>query len=360
MMSSLRDIRQQEFANLWIERDERGILNLCPRFGKIFTAINIMEKIKPTSVLIAYPDKKIEQSWKEDFKKRKFVHNDITFTTHLSIHKYKENTYDLVIIDEIHLLSDAQIEACQELFVLNRKILGLTGTLSKWTERVLREDLGLHVIGRYPIEKAIEEGILPDYEIRIVKVPLDNRIQQLWKNKRATEKRRFDNYIWVIKKKEKEGKDTFFLKLRIIDVLQRSLAKMNATITLIKRFQNERILVFCGRTDIADRLGIPSYHSKSKDKELWESFIAGDINHMAVVKIGNTGVTYKPLSKVIINAFDSNSENMTQKINRCMSLEYNNPEKRAIIYIVSSNEDIELKWLNKSLSMFEKSKIKYL
>jgi superfamily II DNA or RNA helicase len=359
-MSSLRDIRQQEFADLWIERDERGILNLCPRFGKIYTAINIMEKIKPTSILIAYPDRKIEQSWKEDFKKRKFVHDNITFTTHLSIHKYKENKYDLVIIDEVHLLSEAQIEACNDLFENNDKILALTGTLSKWTERVLREDLNLRIVGRYSIERAIKEGVLPDYEIRIVKVPLDNRIQQLWKNKKATEKRRFDNYMWVIKKKEKEGKDAFFLKLRIIDVLQRSLAKMNTTIALIKKFENERVLVFCGRTDIADKLGIPSYHSKSEDKELWESFVAGDINHMAVVKIGNTGVTYKPLSKVIINAFDSNSENMTQKINRCMSLEYNNPDKKAIIYVITSDEEIEIKWLNKSLSMFEKSKIKYL
>lgn len=258
------------------------------------------------------------------------------------------------------MLSEAQIEACQELFVLNKRILGLTGTLSKWTERVLREDLNLRIVGRYSIERAIKEGVLPDYEIRIVKVPLDNRIQQLWKNKKATEKRRFDNYMWVIKKKEKEGKDAFFLKLRIIDVLQRSLAKMNTTIALIKKFENERVLVFCGRTDIADKLGIPSYHSKSEDKELWESFVAGDINHMAVVKIGNTGITYKPLSKVIINAFDSNSENMTQKINRCMSLEYNNPDKKAIIYVITSDEEIEIKWLNKSLSMFEKSKIKYL
>jgi hypothetical protein len=79
---------------------------------------------------------------------------------------------------------------------------------------------------------------------------------------------------------------------------------------------------------------------------------------MAVVKIGNTGVTYKPLNKVILNYFDSNAENLAQKVNRCMAMEYNNPDKKAQIYIVSTNEAVEEKWLNKSLEFFDKSKIK--
>jgi hypothetical protein len=79
---------------------------------------------------------------------------------------------------------------------------------------------------------------------------------------------------------------------------------------------------------------------------------------MAVVKIGNTGVTYKPLNKVILNYFDSNAENLAQKVNRCMAMEYNNPDKKAQIYIISTNEEVEEKWLNKSLEFFDKDKIK--
>ncbi len=81
---------------------------------------------------------------------------------------------------------------------------------------------------------------------------------------------------------------------------------------------------------------------------------------MAVVKIGNTGVTYKPLNRVIINYFDSNAENLAQKINRCMAMEYNNPDKKAQIYIISSDEEVEAKWLNKALEFFDKSKIKFV
>ena len=42
---TLRDKRQQEFAQVWLNNGKFGILNLCPRFGKIYTTINILEKL---------------------------------------------------------------------------------------------------------------------------------------------------------------------------------------------------------------------------------------------------------------------------------------------------------------------------
>ena len=44
---TLRDKRQKEFADVWLDEGRWGILNLCPRFGKIRTTINILKKIKP-------------------------------------------------------------------------------------------------------------------------------------------------------------------------------------------------------------------------------------------------------------------------------------------------------------------------
>ena len=129
---TLRDKRQQEFAQVWLDNDKFGILNLCPRFGKIYTTINILEKLpKDISILIAYPDLKIKSAWEEDFKTRKYKNQNITYTTHLSIKKHTEGFYDLVVLDEIHLLSEAQMEAVKELKCVS--VLGLTGTLSSHT-----------------------------------------------------------------------------------------------------------------------------------------------------------------------------------------------------------------------------------
>jgi superfamily II DNA or RNA helicase len=356
---TLRDQRQKEFADLWL-KTKWGILNLCPRFGKIRTTINILKKLKPKSVLIAYPDNKIKDSWKADFEHAKYKDEHVTYTTHLSMHKYQDEKFDLVVIDEIHLLSEAQIEAAVNLLEYNSHVLGLTGTMTNSTERTLLEELDLPVVAHYTIEQAINEGVIVDYEIHVIKVPLDNITVNDYKGKKRTEKKQFDSYGWVIDQLERSGGNTMFLRLARMRIIQSSIAKLHATKKILNAYKDERILVFCGTTKIADSLGIASHHSKSDDKEAFTEFIEGEGNHMAVVKIGNTGVTYKPLNRVIINYFDSNAENLAQKINRCMAMEYNTPDKKAHIYIISSNEDVELKWLRKALEFFDKSKIKYV
>ena len=355
---TLRDQRQKEFADIWL-KTKWGILNLCPRFGKIRTTINILKKLKPKSVLIAYPDNKIKDSWKADFEHAKYKDEHVTYTTHLSMHKYQDEKFDLVVIDEIHLLSEAQIEAAVNLLEYNSHVIGLTGTMTNSTERTLLEELDLPVIAHYTIEQAINEGVIVDYEIHVIKVPLDNLTVNDYKGKKRTEKKQFDSYGWVIDQLERSGGNTMFLRLARMRIIQNSLAKLNATRQILDKHADERILVFCGTTKIADSLGIASHHSKSSDKEAFTEFTEGEGNHMAVVKIGNTGVTYKPLNRVIINYFDSNAENLAQKINRCMAMEYNTPDKKAHIYIISSNEDVELKWLRKALEFFDKSKIKH-
>ena len=358
---TLRDQRQAEFAKAWKDTGEYGILYLCPRFGKIRTSINILKEFpKDASVLIAYPDNKIKQSWLDDFEALGYENDNVSFTTHLSLKKYVNKLFDIIIIDEIHLLSGAQIDVCQELLTDNKKVLGLTGTLAKETKNVLSDYLAMRVVAEYPLEKAIEEGIIVDYEITVVTTPLDIITKQNYGGKERTEKQQFDNYTWVINKMQSEYRDTMFLRLARMRLIQSSLAKTNLTKKLISKHQDERILIFCGVTKVADSLGIPSYHSKSSEKQMFEDFAEGKGNHMAVVKIGNTGVTYKPLNRVVINYFDSNSENLAQKIQRCTAMEYNNPEKNAQIYIISSNEQVELKWLQKALEFFDRSKIKFI
>lgn len=360
MAKSLRDIRQEEFADIFIKKGMFGILYLCPRFGKCRTAINVMKKTLPQRVLIVFPDRNIVGSWEEEFDICGYHPPDVTYTTYLSLPKYAQSPFDLVILDELHLMSEAQIISAQMMFRYNDNILGLTGTLTKETKKYIRRALGLDVLAEYPISLAIGEGVLVDYEIRVISVPLDTRILRTYGKKLKTEKKQFDDYTFVINKQLEEGKDVKFLRLNRMRIFQKSLSKLNKTRKLLEQRPDERILVFCGLTDISDKLGIPSYHSKSANKQSFEQFLNGEGNHMAVVKLGNTGKTYKPLNRVIINYFDSNAQNLTQKIMRCMSLEYNNPNKKAYIDIICTDEKVELNWLRQALSELEQSKITYL
>jgi superfamily II DNA or RNA helicase len=217
--------------------------------------------------------------------------------------------------------------------------------------------LGLRVIAEYLIDQAIDEDVITDYEINVVTVPLDNKVK-MYKGK--TEKQKFDSLSWVIDKMINEGKDPFFLRLQRMRIIQNSIAKRNKTISLLREYENDRVLVFTGLTKIADSLGIPSYHSKSLEKKIFEDFVSGEIKHLAVCRIGNTGITYKSLNRVIISYFSSSSEDFVQKIMRATSFEYDNPEKKALISIISTDEPIELNWLKKALKGLNKDKIKYL
>jgi hypothetical protein len=86
---TLRDKRQMEFAEVWLN-SKWGILNLCPRFGKIRTTIHILKKLKPVHVLIAYPDVKIKESWQDEFRECEYVDGFITYNKALIIYDKNE------------------------------------------------------------------------------------------------------------------------------------------------------------------------------------------------------------------------------------------------------------------------------
>jgi len=359
---TLRDKRQDSLAQVFIStKKKNGILNVAPRVGKTSIGIRVLQSMdKDCRVLISYPQKTIETAWVEEFKRMNYKNKKVTFTTHHSLKKFILGKYDILIIDDIHTLSEFQIKIAKNMKECASRILGLTGTLSDDTESILRKSLEIDVLAKYSIEDAINEGIISDYEITVLTVPLDTKHKVKYKSSTRTEKEQFDAYGAVIEKLEKTGADTFYLRLARMRLIQASRAKLEATGSLLKKLTNERVLTFCGLTKTADALSCPSYHSKSKNSKDFDNFTTGKGNHIAVVKIGDTGVTYKPLSKVVINYFDSNPENLCQKINRCMGLEYSNPGKKADIWIVSSDEQVELNWLRRALKFFDPKKITYI
>lgn len=258
-----------------------------------------------------------------------------------------------------HALSEAQIAHLQALQTGCDIVLGLTGTLSKWSEKALKSKLGWPVIARYTQEQAILDGIVSDYEITVHTIPLDNQRLIQYKKKLNTEKKQFGAYSFVIEKMEKGDKDTMFLRLARMRIIQSSLAKTTLTRRLLAKYKDERVLVFCGIKAIADNLGIPSDHSGKKDSgEAILQFKDGLGNHLAVCKMASMGVTFKPLDRVIINYFDSNSENLQQRIARATNLDYNG--KIAKIDIICTTEQVELDWLKRALKPFNNSKINYV
>lgn len=354
---NIREIRQEEATDAYLtSRDRRSIINACPRFGKIKVAIDIMKAMNVSYVWILAPRKDIFGGWEADMKKFKFIPNNsmVTFTSIKKLEHF--NRPDLVIIDEPHELSINQQYKLQP-FIKDVPVLGLTGTLTNKTKNELYDSLILDTCYTYTIDQGVSEGILADYQLIVHKVALDS---SLLVNGR-TEKVTFDSYRAIKENPNKDFKTRYFMGLKMINLIQNSHSKMVKTIELLHEFRHERVLVFCGVTEVADKLGIPVYHSKAREREVFLNFCVGGglMDQLATIKMMQAGVTVNPINKGIINYMSGNPEDSAQKICRFLGFEYDNPDKKAEIHIICTNETFELQRLTTGLMFFDQSKITF-
>jgi superfamily II DNA or RNA helicase len=356
---SIKNKYQDKWSDIFIKNGNEGLIDAAPRVGKVRTALQIALKTKSKRILVVYPDNKIKNSWIKDITETAFK-ADVTYTTYLSLYKHIEQ-YDYVFLDELHQSSPAQREEIAKLLKLNPRWAGLSGSLSSGTIKELNQYFKAKVIIQYSIEQAIRDGLISNYEIHIVTCKLDNTIQTKNKSgKLVTEKKASDNYSYVIDMLRSQGKSTMFAALGRMRLIQKSVGKIEATKKLLNMFKNERVLIFNGLTTTANSFGSLVHHSKNENEEEFINFAnnKSKYKHLAVVKIGNSGVNFINLDKIILNYFDSNEENTTQKICRALLLD-EDPDKTAMIYIICTNEPYEKVWLQKSLKMFTQSKIYY-
>jgi superfamily II DNA or RNA helicase len=355
-----QDELQQKFIDRTIKffkTNKAGYLDLAMRFGKCRTTIEVLKKMvkKNEWILIAYPDNKLKQTWMDEMDLWDYDHPNIEFVNFSSLKKHVGQAYDFVIIDEFHSCSENERELAQKILEAADHTLCLSGTISDDT----RFDWELMEIASYSTQDGIRDGILADYQISVHLVELDDLVKvKDKKGKEKTEKKRYADYTYVIEKLKREGANFMHLALSRNRLSQSSIGKMNHLKKLLSKLHDKRVLVFTGLANVADSIGIPSYHSKSKDDLAYREFQSGEVNHLALAAMGKVGVTYKALDSVILLNFTYNAEESSQILNRAIKLDYHG--KIADLHIICLNEPPELKKIKESLSMLNQSKIKYL
>jgi len=356
---NIREIRQKEYEDKFMNSGLVGILLLSVRMGKTRVALNILLNFinkGATKILVAFPENNISKAWNDEIVTIGFPAIPIEFVNFRSLHKLEGNIYDVVIFDECHELSDAQIESVKKIRA-NMATLALTGTLNLKNKRRLKNKLKWPVIAEYSFEQAIDDGIIADYKINVHITPLDNKQLIQYKKKKKTEKQQCDAYSFIINKLEEEGKDSKFMRLFRMRLIQKSLAKIKKSRAILSENKGERILVFCGLKEVADSLGIPSEYSGKESGEI-AKFADGEGDSLAVVNMASMGVTFKPLDRVVINFTSSNAEDLQQRIARAANLDF--VGKIANIDIVCSSEKFEKEWIFKALKPFNTNKILFL
>jgi len=348
---------------------KKGILHISMGVGKTKIAIDLINTDSKT--LVVAPFTSVLDSWKEEFIKWNKSDANVVYTTTASLGKHTKNTFDLVVLDEIHLYSINQLSK-----VPSGRLLGLTGTLSDSSVAEIREQLNLNVIFTYDIERAIRDGIIADYRVKVVEVSLDDTYKYIEGGTKlkpflTTEKAQYDyltkqfnqikfaewNAIGSDKKKYALIKMQFASKRA--KLIYSCKSKLNAASRIINNYPEDRLLVFTTLTDSANQLCEHQYHSKADKKNL-DRFSNGEIDKLAVVNMANVGLNIKPLHRAVVHQFQSSEETAQQRMGRLLRLEYNNPEKIAVIHVICAVNTVDEDWVKSALKNVPKSKLEYI
>jgi superfamily II DNA or RNA helicase len=339
-----------------------GIICIAPRVGKSKIICDAIKPMKTKKFLITAPYNTILESWKKEFEKWRMNPKNITLINQRSLSKEDLSKYDVIICDEVHTLSDAQMLLLKD---FKGRLLGASGSISKETEKTLKLELGLQKIFEFTIEQAIEMGIVADYEIILVPVTLDatNKYIEAGSKDAKFLTTEYANYQYHTTQFEKfkkmawNNKKFEFVKMaeasRRAELIYKSRTKIERVKKLIK--DQERCLIFTARTEVADEFAT-GYHSKANPNILTQ-FMDGELNKLAVCEMTNMGVTFPNLKTGIFHQMRSGEESAIQKVMRMCNVE---EDEKATLYIVYYANTVDEEWTKKALIGLNPDKIKII
>lgn len=290
------------------------IVEACTGFGKTSISLHkVASWYKPgkAKILVLVPKRVLFDSWKQEIIDRRYKRylKDFTFSTYASIHKHA-GKWDVVICDEVHHLTDR----CKT-FLKSYKVshfIGLSATLkddTKWFIRKTYTGVAEYVA---TLQSAISEGVLPEPDIYLMPLYLDNtesKYEIKIKAKRGSKEKPitiyykdkifYRKYTGAVTIKctakqyiiDLESKMDYYKRRNRLNMLKYlgmerlkflAKAKHDLIVTMLNRFKKERVLVFSSGIEESGKLGCPCVNSKVGIENATK-FNEGKINHIAAV-----------------------------------------------------------------------------
>lgn len=341
-----------------------GVLLKTMRSGKTWTILEYLKQ-NPNYNKILWvaensDEKKIEleRECKKLGYKNIFDKMDITLKG--SIKKFSGNAdlYDIVIFNECHGITE-KVKEHLKMFIC--PIIGLTGTYPTQFKKIsMFRELGLNnIIYEYDLNSAIEDKAIADYQITILKVPLndENNIKVDLPNGASFYTSEVKSYASLSKKIfESSGTSKKNLSLYRMRLLNNCQSKVDTVKSLLTKYKDNRFIVFFQDSKIAKEVLRTNYHSKTSDRFL-KLFTEEKINHLGLVQKGTLGSEYRNLEGCILMSVNSSNTNIMQKISRTLIFRKDYIAK--IIILVSSGT-IQEQWIQKALIGVDPSKIQYV
>lgn len=343
-----------------IDTCNRCLVEKSIRSGKTLTILDYIKKNDYKSVLWLVPDSTTrDKGLPDEIRKWKFKVN-ITAICYNSLKKHENSKFDLVVLDEVQMLSEARYESLRT--ISYDKLIAMTGTVSNKHEKldILFNKLGLKLVYKYSTDNAVKNKDVAPYVINVIELPLrtTNDLEVTYKDKnniqrsfKTSEQKSYDNITNRIR--EAAGKRKMMLAIERM----RFLNSLDTKIAYVKKYiaanSNKRVLIFVNTQEMAEQCSKYFFHGNSTDR-WYNEFQKGNINHLVLVEKGATGHTYKNLDGCLLTTINS-SNLLQQKIFRTILFR---EDYTANIDILISKDTIQKEWIVKALENLDQTNIK--
>lgn len=339
------------------------------------------------SALLLVAKRVHKQTWKEEIEKWGGIKIDRLVTEcYESLHKHENESFDFVILDEVHHVgSDIRLESLKTLDF--HYMIGLSATIPRKLKAWFKYRYHAEVVSCDIIE-AIEDDVLPEPQILLFPLMLDNRqpteeweinskvggkvvygeIKDLWKLKKQkvhaiismTQKQKLLEYNKLI-----EWEKERFMRTRN-PAMERSwlyhagkrleflaYCKNQIVSDILRKLSRQRTITFCKTIEQSEALGKYCIHSQNgKANDIYEKFNQKKINHITAVNILNENANLVDCKYAIFANLSSSETVQVQRTGRALR------HKSPVIIIPYYKDTREQEIVEKQLEGFNKNYIK--
>ena len=326
------------------------LCELPTSFGKTKVALDLMKcRVKAKEdihILIVVPRVILKDNWKDEFIKWDMQEYlpFVEFVTYVSLPK-KAGTWDMVIFDEVHHLSERCREAISSFNIKYATLL--SATINREMRRELNYIFPSLYTYKVTTKQAIKEEILPDPKVYLIPLTLDttrtdfeiikNKTQKTEvvipysqrfnyarvKNKKViikcTQRQYYDDMTslieWYKKKVFNEACKNLFLRKSGERLKWLSDQKSNYIKTLLDKLYKQRTLTFCNGIPQTEELGKYCINSKNKaSEENLQKFNKGIINHITACNMLDEGMNLTNCRVGVYAVLNSSERMIKQKL----------------------------------------------
>ena len=383
---------QQEAEEAFVKSPNGfGAAYMSTGSGKSRIAINLSNRLirnldKPR-ILVVVPTQRLrDDGWKNEYNKwsgEGAYENNILKCCYKSLHKYIDQDFALVILDEVHNITYGNLP----FFKKNRieRCIAFTATEPKDKDKLdLLKLIGIKPVYRLSLDESVKLGMVAPYDITIINMTIDAIRKYI---PSGSKKRPFMGtekgvYNYLTRKKDMRGRMHFIYNLES----KTTAAKLIRENVIPK---NLRTIIFCGSKAQADQLSPYRYYSKpTKPKAIvgthteyrvkkyndalakyerqvleyqgnasLEKFINGEIDEIACCDSLNEGHNLPFIDVGFVVQLSRNEKDFIQRLGRVLRFR---PGHIGKLIILCVSDTIDKTWCEEALASLEASNIEII